>query len=114
MCYTEISAEQGLCPPGWHVPSEAEWNILFNNYINNGFAGAVLKTTGYSGFNALVLGAEFYNALYNYSDFAGFYWSSDSHGFSKAWAHGMNSIDPSVSLYPSSRSNAFSARCIMD
>jgi uncharacterized protein (TIGR02145 family) len=97
------------------VPSEAEWTLLFNNYTNNGFAGSALKATGYSGFNALIAGVDFFNRPFSsFGSFAGFYWSSDSHGPSKAWAHGMNSYDPSVSFYPSSRSNAFSVRCVKD
>ena len=27
---TNPSSVQGICPTGWHVPSEAEWNQLFN------------------------------------------------------------------------------------
>jgi uncharacterized protein (TIGR02145 family) len=114
MTYAGVSGSQGICPPEWHVPSEAEWLLLFSNYINNGFAGAVLKATGYSGFNALIDGVNFFNRSFSFSNFAGLYWSSDSHGPSKAWAHGMNSFNPSVSYYSSSRSNALSVRCIKD
>jgi uncharacterized protein (TIGR02145 family) len=114
MAYTNVTGTQGICPPGWHVPSEAEWNILFSNYIDNGFAGSALKSTGYSGFNALVPGVNFFNRNYYFNNFAGIYWSSDAHGPYKAWAHGMNAFDPSVSYYPASRSNAFSVRCIMN
>lgn len=112
MAYYDSSGSQGICPPGWHLPSEVEWNLLFSNYINNGFAGSALKATGFSGFNALVPGVNFFNSSFNYNNFAGLYWSSDSWGQYKAWAHGMNFFNPSVSFYPSSRSNAFSVRCI--
>lgn len=105
---------QGLCPPAWHLPSEAEWTTLFNFYISNGFAGSPLKSTGYSGFNALMMGADFFNRTFTFNNFAGFIWSSTSHGPAKAWAHAMNNFNPSVSFYPSSRSNAFSVRCIKD
>jgi hypothetical protein len=43
MQYDNTPAIQGFCPPGWHIPSENDWNILFANYINNGFAGNPLK-----------------------------------------------------------------------
>jgi hypothetical protein len=33
---------------------------------------------------------------------------------SKAWAHAMNMYDPSVSVYPAYRMNAFSVRCVRD
>jgi len=114
MAYNNISGSQGICPPGWHVPSEAEWTLLFNNYTNNGLAGSALKATGFSGFNALLSGSNFFNRGYLFLGFAGFYWSSDSEGPFKAWAHAMNTIDASVSQYPSSRSNAFFLRCIKD
>jgi uncharacterized protein (TIGR02145 family) len=114
MAYRDISGSQGICPPGWHVPTEAEWTLLFNNYVNNGFAGAVLKSTGYSGFNALIAGDNFFNRNFFFNNFAGLYWSSDSRGPFKAWAHGMNFFNPSVSFYPGSRSNAFSVRCLKD
>jgi len=114
MAYNDVPESQGICPPGWHVPSESEWTLLFSNYTNNGFAGAALKTTGFSGFNALIAGVNFLNRSFSFNNFAGFFWTSDSRGPYKAWAHGMNSFNPSVSFYPGSRSNALSARCIKD
>jgi uncharacterized protein (TIGR02145 family) len=114
MQYVDSPAEQGLCPPGWHIPTENDWLILFSNYTNNAMAGSPLKYSGYSGFNALMQGANHLNRQWDYSGFAGFFWTSDSHGPTKAWAHGMNDRDPSVSFYPSVRTNAFSVRCIKD
>jgi len=114
MKYDITGASQGYCPPGWHIPAENEWNILFNNFLGNGFAGNPLKTSGYSGFNALLDGARFMNASWNFSNFATLFWSSTSHGPNKAWAHGMNTDNPSVSFYPSARSNAFPVRCLKD
>jgi uncharacterized protein (TIGR02145 family) len=114
MQYGETVSTQGFCPPGWHVPTEADWNTLFANYISNGFAGSPLKYSGFSGFNAILSGARHLNKTWDYSGFAGFFWSSTIHGINKAWAHGMNEADPSVSAYPSFRSNAFSVRCLKD
>jgi uncharacterized protein (TIGR02145 family) len=114
MQYVDSPAEQGLCPPGWHVPTENDWLILFSNYTNNAMAGSPLKYSGYSGFNALLQGANHLNRQWDYPGFATFYWSSTSHGPIKAWAHGMNDPDPSVSSYPAVRTNAFSVRCIKD
>ncbi|MCX6243333.1 MAG: hypothetical protein NTU98_01395, partial [Bacteroidetes bacterium] len=114
MRYDETPANQGLCPPGWHIPTENEWNTLFTNWVNNAFAGAPLKYSGYSGFNALLNGAGHLNVQWDYAGFATFFWSSTSHGPYKAWAHAMNDFDPSVAYYPSSRINAFSVRCLKD
>jgi uncharacterized protein (TIGR02145 family) len=114
MRYDDTPGLQGLCPPGWHVPTEAEWNALFSFYINNGFAGSPLKYSGFSGFNALLSGVNHLNRQWDFNNFATFFWSSTPYGPYKAWAHGMNDFDPSVSFYPSSRVNAFSVRCCKD
>ena len=114
MQYDNTPADQGFCPPAWHIPTENDWNTLFANYINNGFAGSPLKYSGYSGFNALLSGARHLDKSWDFQGFATFFWSSTSYGGIKAWAHGMNEEDPSVSVYPASRSNAFSVRCIHD
>ncbi|MCX6245333.1 MAG: hypothetical protein NTU98_11590 [Bacteroidetes bacterium] len=114
MRYDETPAQQGICPPAWHIPTENEWNTLFLNWTNNAFAGAPLKYSGYSGYNALLYGADHLNVQWDYAGFASFFWSSTPRGNTKAWAHGMNDFDPSVASYPSSRVNAFQVRCIKD
>jgi uncharacterized protein (TIGR02145 family) len=114
MQYDNTPAVQGLCPPGWHIPSEADWNTLFANYISNAFAASPLKYSGFSGFNALLSGARHLNKTWDYQGFATFFWSSTPHGSLKAWSHGVNDPDPSVSAYSAFRSNAFSVRCLKD
>lgn len=114
MNYQDAAGSQGLCPPGWHVPDEPEWQSLFNLYVNNAFAGKPLLYTGYSGFNALIPGMEFFNRSSDFHGFATFLWTSTPHGGMKAWAHGMNSFNYGVSFYPSFRANAFSVRCTRD
>jgi len=114
MLFDETPANQGFCPPGWHIPTENEWNTLFANYINNAFAASPLKYSGYSGFNALLSGARHINKGWSFQGFATFFWSSTNWGSTKAWAHGMNEDDSSVSIYLSSRVNAFSVRCLKD
>jgi uncharacterized protein (TIGR02145 family) len=114
MRFDETPADQGFCPPGWHIPDENEWTLLFSNYINNAFAGSPLKYSGYSGFSALLSGERHINKSWDLKGFATFFWSSTTFGSTKAWAHGMNEADPSVSIYPSSRVNAFSVRCLRD
>jgi uncharacterized protein (TIGR02145 family) len=114
MQYDNTPADQGFCPPGWHIPSENDWNTLFASYINNAFAGNPLKYSGYSGFNALLSGENYFNKSWNYQGLTAFFWSSTSHSPTQALAHGMNEVDPSVSIYPASRVNAFSVRCLRD
>jgi len=114
MQYDDTPGSQGLCPPGWHVPSEADWQMLFDHFQGNAFAGSPMLATGYSGFNAILSGVGLFNQNWYFTDFATMFWSSNAHGPNKAWAHGLNEYNFSVSYYPSYRSNAFSVRCVRD
>ncbi len=114
MQYITTPGTQGICPPGWHIPTDNEWNTLFAFYFNSGYAGSPLKETGFSGFNARLTGVRFLNKVFSFPSFATLFWTSSPHGPDKAWAHGMNIHNPSVSLYPSSKANAFSLRCLKD
>ena len=87
---------------------------MFNYFVSNGFAGSPLKYDGYSGFNAFLTGTWHQNVNWDYEGFAVMFWSSTAHAGKKAWAHGMNTYNPSVSYYPSLRANAFSVRCLKD
>lgn len=70
MQYVYNQGAQGICPPGWHLPTQAEWNTL-KNYLDP-YAGGKLKEAGLahwgspnngatnsSGFTAL--GSSFYS-----------------------------------------------------
>ncbi len=114
MRYEDAPAEQGICLPGWHIPTENEWSTLFNFYTSNALAAYPLRHRDFSGFIALMAGIHHMNINADYQDFATFFWSSDAAGKAKARTHGMNWYDNSVSLYSASRANAFSVRCLKD
>lgn len=114
MQFSTVNGAQGFCPPAWHIPTETDWTTLFNFYISNGFAGSPLKFDGFSGFDAFLTGVRHENVGWDWNTFAIFLWTSTAEGTTKAWAHGMNNVDPSVNIYPSSRDNAFAVRCIKD
>jgi len=114
MKYDDTQAGQGFCPPGWHVPTEDEWQTLFNFYKGDALAGEPLQDNLISGFNALSSGVSYLNSSMRFKGFATLFWSSTSSGQFKALSHGMNTYDYSVSLYTSSRANAFPVRCLRD
>jgi uncharacterized protein (TIGR02145 family) len=109
----EISG-QGFCPPGWHIPSENEWTVLFTTLSDIGHAGTALKTGGSSGFNALLAGAVFNFNTSTLKNNATFFWTSSASQAKKAWSHGMHLENAGVSTYPSLKSNAFYIRCLKD
>lgn len=137
MRYEGQQGMQDLCPSGWHVPSHNEWSVLLNYFsvdTNNASAGNYLTLGGNSGFNAELNGIRHMTSMWNWErafpyNFdttccppqfnvphptlnATLFWTSSANSNRKAWAHGMNNFDPSVSTYPGLRSNAFYVRCI--
>ena len=84
---------QGICPSGWHLPSNDEWNALFTAVGGQSNAGKVLKSqTGWNnngngtdayGFSALPAGLRYYNGYFNYGGNGALFWSAteyDSYG----------------------------------
>ena len=47
-----VDDERGLCPTGWHVPTDAEWTVMVDHLGGDSAAGAKMKTTyGWDGLN---------------------------------------------------------------
>ena len=121
MLYRKNPVTQDLCPPGWHVPEEAEWQLLIDNFDpftmppeSDALAGLLLKDPG-NGFSAIPEGINYQNDLWAFTSgiTATMFWTSSSSGANKAISRGLNApYNPSISLYPASRSNAFPVRCI--
>jgi uncharacterized protein (TIGR02145 family) len=109
---------QGLCPPEWHVPTAAEWQALIDVVASmspgDGVGGDYLEYT--NGFHALTNGTYYQNNTWSFttgSPVASMFWTATLAG-GKAVARGLNTINPSVSVYESSKANAFPVRCVKD
>jgi len=128
----QIVQHRGICPVGWHVPSQAEWRTLVK-YVDpnasgdhNNIAGTKLKSaTGWNtkngsipgtddfGFSALPggngSGGSFYNAGYN-----GYWWSAKEG--SPALAREWYMIDHSYVFSNgfNAKTYRFSLRCVED
>lgn len=76
MQYDTVEGGQGICPTGWHVPTDAEWGVLINQYGGAGAAGVVLQSGGTSGFNALLGGWVYNCSKFRQMYYQGYYWSS--------------------------------------
>jgi uncharacterized protein (TIGR02145 family) len=56
--YNFFAVDTGmLCPTGWHVPSQAEWDTLINFLGGTAVAGGMLKDTGFTFWNTPNTGA---------------------------------------------------------
>ena len=121
---TDGPGYQGLCPPGWHVPTESDWQWLIDHadpaFVSphaNALVGSYFKDT-FMTFKALMTGVNYLGQEWDFTSGTmktTMFWTSTPDGPFRAIARGMN--DPynhSVSRYASGRDNAFPVRCIKD
>jgi uncharacterized protein (TIGR02145 family) len=121
------SGVQGVCPDGWHVPSDEEWTELENYVSNDGHSGSVgtaLKSTsGWNdngngtddyGFSGLPGGARAYNG--NFFDFGyeGHWWSATNNPSVNIWSRSLESSNELFTKEHWSPSYGFSIRCLRD
>jgi uncharacterized protein (TIGR02145 family) len=111
---------QGICPDGWRIPSQAEWNVL------NRFSADDLKSTQYwlsplgpgndlYGFDALPAG--WYNGgLNRYQDMYGFagWWACDAPLGSTANYFSFSYYCNDIQVGIKNRVDGLSVRCIME
>jgi uncharacterized protein (TIGR02145 family) len=124
MQYGFTSGNQGICPPEWHLPTEAEWQVLINNISTGAPTPADALAAGFlkdpllnPGFFALFEGIYYVNNNWSFTTgslTATMYWTATVNAQNQPLARGMNFFNPSVSRYWSSRGNAFSVRCVKD
>src|SRR5690554_5686681 len=114
---TNPSGIQGVCPAGWHLPSDAEWTELTDYLGGTSVAGGKLKETGTTHWNSPNTGATNetgFTALpggyrYDYGTFddigyggfddigyGGFWWSATERDATSAWDRGMSYGDSYV------------------
>lgn len=124
---TNPSGIQGVCPAGWHLPSDAEWTELTDYLGGESVAGGKLKETGTThwaspntgatnetGFTALPGGFRFSGGSFDYIGSYGYWWSATENKTSNAWYRAMY-YDPSyVGRSDGYEVVGFSVRCLRD
>jgi uncharacterized protein (TIGR02145 family) len=123
---------RGLCPTGWHVPSDAEWTTLTNFLGGEGVAGGMMKSTGTieattglwnnpntgatnsSGFSGVSSGTKYYEG--NYSDISNIsiFWSNSEIQSDTGLTRYIYYAGQDVVLYPYVKQGGFSVRCLRD
>jgi uncharacterized protein (TIGR02145 family) len=136
-----VMDNRGLCPTGWHVPTDGEWNVMvkyldpnadtacsgcFQSYI----AGGALKSTAIqptpggwnspnagatnsSGFSAGPGGLRNPDGNFYFLGYNGYWWSSSSSG-SLAWNRILYYDYGVIYRFNYSRTSGFSVRCLRD
>jgi uncharacterized protein (TIGR02145 family) len=118
---------EGICPSGWHIPSNGEWTQLSNFLGGEGVAGDAMKSTSgwydngngsnSSGFTGLPGGERSNGSVFSNIPHMGYFWSSSAGLFNNSpgayrralvadWAGLDVNIPPANAGY--------SARCVRD
>lgn len=135
---TNPSGIQGICPDGWHLPSDAEWKQL---EMHLGMTQEQADDTGWrgtnegsklaggydfwasgnlrnnaefdsSGFSALPGGNRSSYGVYNLMSSNGNWWSSTETTATKAWRRNINNDNSSVVRFDNVKKNGYSIRCL--
>lgn len=115
-------------PPGWHLPTDAEWTTLTDYLGGEAVAGGKLKEVGTSHwaspntgatneteFKALPGGILGYNSgTFNDLGTYGNWWSASSYDGTTAWFRSLSYNSSSVHVEFINKLNGFSIRCIKD
>jgi uncharacterized protein (TIGR02145 family) len=137
MQYGTSQGAQGICPSGWHVPTDGEWVILamsMDSYMGSCYSCFGLGTgeTGFDagknmksnldywptplsngdlmGFSALPAGSDTYGGTGEYA----YFWTSTTIYGSSAWFRSLADNINTVYRNSKQKTQAFSVRCIRD
>ena len=113
---------RGVCPEGWHLPSNTEWETLLIAVGGGLTAGKVLKSTsGWNGngsddfgFSALSAGYRFVRGDYDLEGSKTYFWSSTEKDNNRAISMSLNGNDDNAFLNGSYKFLGFSVRCLKD
>ncbi|MFY9308766.1 MAG: FISUMP domain-containing protein [Bacteroidia bacterium] len=130
---------QGICPAGWHLPTDAEWCTLENTVEAGTDAGCSasgwrgtntggkLKQTGTtlwtspntgatntSGFTALPGGFRYTGGSFLDVGFNGYWWSATEAAASVAWYRALGYTEARVYRSNDNKADGFSVRCVKD
>jgi uncharacterized protein (TIGR02145 family) len=129
MQYVTIQGAKGICPTGWHVPTDAEWTTLTTYLGGASVAGGKMKEAGTShwlspntgatnssGFTALPGGDRGYSGNFYNLTYAAFFWSSSQFEFdaTHAWLRDLDYNYEVVYRVNYGKPYGFSARCVQD
>ncbi len=121
-----VADPRGLCPAGWHVPSDGEWTELEDYLGGRNAAGGKLKAVSslWSSPNTAASNSSGFSALpggflgdYGYFYSIGYYgcwWSSTETSSTSAWSRELGCRNGESDRSYGSKHYGFSVRCLRD
>ncbi len=120
-----VNDKRGLAPKGFHIPSNAEWNILFHYLGGRSAAEEKMKSsfgwdpqliigTNSSGFAGFPGGGRRNDGTFTSVGSVGIWWNATENGSGNAWYQSMRCIDNGVISHYGNKQNAASVRCLGD
>jgi uncharacterized protein (TIGR02145 family) len=118
---------RGICPTGWHLPSDAEWGALETFLGGVSVAGGALKSTSSlwtfpntgatnsSGFSAMPFTFRLNNGTFNgFIGASAYFWSSSESSTTNAITRSLWHNISDISRASNNKPSGFSVRCIQD
>jgi uncharacterized protein (TIGR02145 family) len=126
MQYVTTEGVQGICPAGWHIPTDAEWTTLTTFLGGESVAGGKMKEAGFahwnspntgatneSGFTGLPGGYRTHDSgVFGDLGFYGGFWSSSQGGTSNAYYRYLLYNRAYMHRSYASKARGFSIRCL--
>ena len=128
---------EGICPSGWHIPSDGEWQTMEislglseSEAAGTGWRGTdegyqMKSSSGWNDYNVSsgngsnssgwtgLPGGYRYSGGFNVNGDNGNWWSASESG-SNSWKRKLNNNNDNVNRNNNNRNNGFSARCVRD
>lgn len=121
-----ITDVRGICPVGWHIPSDEEWQTLVDYLGSNSEAGDKLKEAGnmhwtsdnagtnQSGFTATGSGSRLAEGTFEGWKESARFWNASACNSASAYTNNLQTHLPNVDHFCDSKSLGLSVRCIKD
>jgi uncharacterized protein (TIGR02145 family) len=128
MQYTIISGTRGICPTGWHLPSDAEWTALETSLPSPDKAsrlagnaalwkdGRLDQSTyfGTCGFAALPAGGRITDGSFINKGNQAYFWSSSRLNLTSSWSRYLNYDNTAIYDDNDNMVYGLSIRCVQD
>lgn len=119
-----VNDPRGIAPAGWHLPVDAEWRTLIDNFGGESKAGENMKSTSgwenggnginKSGFQGFPGGHCLFDGRFEDIGKGCYWWSATTTDFNSAFACITGSLNNMVIIFPEELPRGLSVRCIRD